>query len=92
MMVVGEPDMRGSRSGCILLSAARMACRHRPVRLLMAACSVGAWCCKHTQEVISALSVDAACCHSPTDSALNTSPLDTDSPACLRTAFTYSLY
>ncbi len=40
--------MSGSRSGCILPSAARMACRHRPMRLLTAACSVGAWCCRHT--------------------------------------------
>jgi len=39
----GTPDMSGSRSGCILPSAARMACRHRPMRLLTAACSVGAW-------------------------------------------------
>ena len=33
----GAPDTSGSRSGCILPSAACMACRHRPMRLLMAA-------------------------------------------------------
>ena len=43
----GAPDMSGSRSGCILPSAARMACRHRPMRLLIAACSVGACRCTH---------------------------------------------
>ena len=49
--VAGAPDMSGSRSGCILPSAARIACRHRPMRLLTAACSVGAWCCKYTGRI-----------------------------------------